>query len=448
MREVSEGKRGRALKHNSNFLTLNVMSGNVKTDGSHSSTGPTRVGYVLKCYPRYSETFIVNEILIHEKAGLEIEIFALRHPRDTHFQNILSRVRAPVTYLNLPEEGLNAIYFWNALEQTSDLLPDLWAKLEAARGEQPRDIYQSALLARLVRLRNIDHLHAHFATSATSVARLAAHFAGLPYSFTAHAKDIFHENTRHDDLRRKLNDAASVITVSNYNLTYLRECYGEAAARVQRIYNGLDLDEFPYNAPHDRPPLIVSIGRLIEKKGFADLIEACAILSSQNYQFQCRIVGAGPLEADLHAQIGRLGLESKIEMLGLRPQSEVINLIQSASVLVAPSVVGKNGDRDGLPTVLLEAMALGTPCVSTDLSGIPEVLHDGETGFMVPQHNPSVLAGVLKLLLSNADLRVQLALRARNLIEAEFDIRRNAAHHRQLYQGVDRAVIAAAAGVT
>ena len=165
-----------------------------------------KVGYVVKRYPRYSETFIVNEILAHEAAGMELEIFSLLPPEDGHFQDVISRVRAPVTYL--PSKGVKVAEFWSVLEETGETFPEGWGALEAARGEDVRYVYQAMVLAREVRLKGISHLHAHFATASTTVARLAARFVGVPYTLTAHAKDIFHESVRLADLRRKLADAA------------------------------------------------------------------------------------------------------------------------------------------------------------------------------------------------------------------------------------------------
>jgi glycosyltransferase involved in cell wall biosynthesis len=396
-----------------------------------SHAKPPRVGYVVKRYPRYSETFIVNEILAHEAAGWDLEIFALRPPVDTHFQDVLARVRAPVTYL--PGSGLKATDFWQSLEAASAELPGLWAKLEAARGEAPRDVHAAVHLARAARLRGLTHLHAHFASSATSVARMAAHFADLPYSFTAHAKDIFHESVNPDELRRKLREAAAVVTVSDFNLTFLRERYGVDAHRVARIYNGLDLDRFPFSAPGERPPEIIAVGRLVEKKGFSDLIEACAHLRDRGTPFSCRIIGGGELEADLRARIERFGLGAHVCLSGPRPQREVIERLRRAAVFAAPCVVGRDGNRDGLPTVLLEAMALGTPCVSTDVTGIPEVLRDGETGLQVPQRAPGALADALARLLTDAALRIRLATAARRLIETSFDVHRNATQLRTLF---------------
>ena len=390
-----------------------------------------KIGYVLKRYPRYSETFVVNEILAHEAAGLEVEIFALRPPSDTHFQDIISRVRAPVTYLSA--SGIKAADFWTALGGAAVSSPGLWTALGEAGSEDARDVYQAALLAREARLKGITHLHAHFATASTTVARLAAKFARIPYTFTAHAKDIFHESVCPEDFRRKLEDAAGVVTVSDYNLRYLRENYGPAAERMRRVYNGLDLQRFTYKAPLHRLPKIVAVGRLVEKKGFADLIGACATLAASGRRFTCEIVGSGELEADLRGRIEQSGAGGIVRLIGPRPQAEVVRLVQEAAAFVAPCVLEEDGNRDGLPTALLEAMALGTPVVSTDVTGIPEVLRDGETGLLVPQRNPAALAGAISRLTGDSTLRIRLADRARRLIETDFNVHANAAHLREIF---------------
>ncbi len=397
-----------------------------------------KVGYVVKRYPRYSETFIVNEILAHEAAGTEVEIFSLLHPEDGHFQDAISRVRAPVTYL--AAKGLKAGDFWATLDEAGEVLPDLWGALEEARGGDVRYVYQAVVLAREARLRGVSHLHAHFATASATVARLAARFAGMTYTLTAHAKDIFHESVDPEDLRRKLHDAAAAVTVSDHNLEYLRETYGPAAEGTRRIYNGLELEMFPYEDPRDRRPGILAVGRLVEKKGFEYLIEACALLRDRKVDFRCRIIGVGEREPELRARVEDLDLGDVVELPGPRPQAELVEAIRGAAVFAAPCVVGLDGNRDGLPTVLLEAMALGTPCVATDVTGIPEVLRDGETGLMVPQRDPAALADAIERLLGDPALRVDLARRARVQIEADFDVHRNAALLRELFAATDRKV--------
>lgn len=405
------------------------------------------IAYIVKRYPRYSETFIVNEILAHEAAGTEIHIFALRPPSDTHFQDKIARVRAPVTYLRKPAQGRSnpsittltpdsASYFWSELKEAAKVCPDLWGKLEYAEAEGSNVVYQAAWLAQEIRQRGIAHLHAHFGSVATSVAWLAAHFAEVPYSFTTHAKDIFHESVDPDDLRRKLRDAASVVTVSDYNVAYLLQQFGVDAGRVRRIYNGIDLAELHYQSPAERSPTILSVCRLVEKKGLTHLIDACALLRQWGVEFSCQIVGTGPLERELRSQIQALHLDDWVDILGPRPQQEVFSLMQQAAVFAAPYVIGSDGNRDGLPTALLEAMALGTPCVATDVTGIPEIIRNGDTGLLVNQGDSAGLAVALRRLLTEPSLRESVAARARSLIETEFDIARNAAELRSHFQPI------------
>ncbi len=389
-----------------------------------------RIGYVVKRFPRYSETFVVTEVLAHEAAGWDVEIFSLRPPNDTHFQDLLARVRAPVRYL--PSEGTRPVDFWAALQEAGRVVPGGWAALESARGAPAGDVYQALLLALEVRRRGIEHLHAHFATLAADVARLAAGLADVPFSFTAHAKDIFHETVRPDDLRRKLEAAAAVVTVSDFNAAYLRTTFGAAAARVRRVYNGLELDRFPYAEPRVRGRRVVAVGRLVEKKGFEVLLEAAALLSARGVAFTLDLIGGGELEEPLQRRVGELGLGGRVRLRGPRPQAEIVRAVSEAAAFAAPCVVGRDGNRDGLPTTLLEAMAVGTPCVSTDVTGIPELLRDGETGLLVPQNDAAALATALERLLEDPALRVALAARARRRIEEDFDARRNSARLRQM----------------
>jgi glycosyltransferase involved in cell wall biosynthesis len=390
-----------------------------------------RIGYVVKRYPRYSETFIVNEILAHEATGLDVRIFALLPSLDTHFQDVIARVRAPVYYL--PSIAGKARDWWAELVRTGGVHPRVWNALVTATGDSAREVLQAMVLAQEIRAQGITHLHAHFATSATAVARLAAAISGIPYSFTAHAKDIFHEAVDQRLLAGKLSAAAVAVTVSDYNLDYLRTRFGAVAGNVARIYNGLDLGRFTYSDPGNRPAEILAVGRLVEKKGFRYLIDACALLARRGRRFRCRIIGSGELEGDLRQRISAAGLGAVVELAGPRPQQEVVDAIRSAAVFAAPCLVGRDGNRDGLPTVLLESMALGTPCVSTDVTGIPEILKDNVTGLMVPQEQPEVLAYALNRLLGEPSLRTSLARRARALIEDEFDVHRNAGRLRECF---------------
>jgi colanic acid/amylovoran biosynthesis glycosyltransferase len=392
--------------------------------------GAVRIGYVMKVYPRFSETFIVNEILAHESAGLQVDLFSLRPPQDSHFQGAISMVRAGVTYL--PDGALKAEAFWEMLRDAA-ALPGAEAGMVAARTASAADTHAALRLAHIVRQRGIAHLHAHFASSATTVARIAAAFADITYSFTAHAKDIFHESVCQADLERKLAGAATTITVSDYNLRYLRSRFGHST-RVRHVNNGLELGRFPFIPPADRPRRVVAVGRLVEKKGFATLIDACALLKSRGVIFDCEILGGGELEATLESHIERLGLQRCVSLRGPQPQDRVIQALSNAAVLAMPCVVGSDGNRDGLPTVLLEAMAIGTPCISTDVTGVPEVVAHDRTGLVVRQHDAAGLASAIERLLDDRALRLRLASAARREIEARFDSRRTAGELRAIFR--------------
>jgi colanic acid/amylovoran biosynthesis glycosyltransferase len=393
----------------------------------------TRTAYVLKMYPRFSETFIVNEILAHEAAGAELEIFSLRPPADGRFHEALAEVRAPVTYL--ASHHRRTAELWELLRGASAELP-VAQHLDELLAAEVGDTAQAVELAQAIRTRGIGHLHAHFASVATTVTRLASLLSGVPYTFTAHAKDIFHVDVDADDLRRKLEGCAAAVTVSDFNLAHLAWSFGPAAQRTERIYNGVDLTRFPYSPDLDqRPPVIVAVGRLVEKKGFADLVAACGRLVAGGRRFRCQIIGAGPEEEPLRRQVDSLGLAATVDLLGPLPQGRVRSAVAGAAALAVPCVVGTDGNRDGLPTVLLEGMALGTPCVATPVTGIPEVIRHEETGLLVAEHDPEALAGALARLLDDHRLGARLAATARAAVEEDFDVHRQAARLRMHFCG-------------
>lgn len=394
---------------------------------------PPHVAYVVKRYPRFSETFIVNEILAHEAAGVRVTIFSLRPGTDTHFQDVVSRVRAPVHYL--PHGHIRADDFWSTLKQTMRTFPGGAQVLGQTREPTSIMVHQAMALALEVQRRGIHHLHAHFATSATSVAALAARLAGIDYSFTAHAKDIFHQEVDEEELGRKLAGARTVVTVSDYNVEDLRRRFGRDAERVRRIYNGLDLSEFPFEPCPGTPGRIVAAGRLVEKKGFDVLIDACALLRDRGVALECRIVGGGEDEEQLRRRINALDLQGVVHMTGPLPRGDVIREMRRASVFAAPCVEGSDGNRDGLPTVLLEAMALGIPCISTRVTGIPELVQDGVTGLLLDPRDTEGLADAIQQLLPSPPEAARLVHGARRRIEEDFDIHRNAARIREIFFG-------------
>ena len=399
-----------------------------------SKTAPP-IAYLVKRYPVYSQTFIVNEILAHEAAGYEIVIFATRKTVDAHFQDSISRVQAPVHYLT--PEAPKASDLWKAINELSDYVPDVWTRLQRLKGDDVNDVHAALLLAKQVRERNIGHIHAHFASAAATIARLASQLADVTYSFTAHAKDIFHKSVDPDMLSEKFRDARYAVTISDFNFRYLKHTFPQVTDRLERIYNGLELDAFAFEPVQRRERLILGVGRLVEKKGFIHLIDACGQLADRGVEFTCEIIGSGPSEVMLKNRIQELGLETKVALVGPRPQREVKDRLRQATVFAAPCVMAEDGDRDGLPTVLLEAMALGTPCVSTDVTGIPEVVKHADTGLMVRQSDAVDLAGAIHTLLEDEELNRMIARNARALIEREFDIHKNAGLLRNLLMKVD-----------
>jgi glycosyltransferase involved in cell wall biosynthesis len=397
---------------------------------------PSRIGYVLKMYPRFSETFVVTEILALQDQGADLDIFSLRPPTDGRFHEALSRVQAPVTYVPMPGKPPE---IWAALSGARELHRE---RFDACVGEllaaPPVDACQALLLAGLVRERGVTHLHAHFGTVSAAVARLAARIAGITYSVTLHAKDIFHESVDDAELAARISDAAAVVTVSDFNERYLRERYGDATHTLVRIYNGIDLEAFAASRPDDRPPLVVGVGRLVEKKGFHHLVDAVAVLRDRGRPIRLELVGGGAEEEALRARVAALDLDDRVTFHGPLTQAETRERMRAAAVLAAPCVVGLDGNRDGLPTVILESLALGTPVVATPVTGIPEAVLDGQTGLLVPEGDTAALVEALDRLVADADLRCRLAERGRQHVEERFDARKNS---RQLH-----AVLGALAG--
>ncbi len=409
----------------------------IRATSSDSPPAPphARVAYLVKRYPRYSETFIVNEILAHEAAGFDVVIRALKPSNDTHFQDAISRVRAPVQVIDA--KGLKPSKLWSAfssLQRSGRLRPEA---LEMAVREDVVLAYQAMRLALQFDAEGIEHVHAHFGTSPATVARLAAALAGISYSFTAHAKDLYHEDFDLETFRSRHVSAATIVTISDFNRRFLVDDCGMAPDRIAVVRNGLDLDRFTSNQaePVEPTPHVTAVGRLIEKKGFAVLVDACAQLRDRGLDFTCEIVGGGPLEIMLRERIAAARLEDRILMAGPLPQEQILERMRASTVFAAPCVIAEDGDRDGVPTTILESMALGTPCVSTDVTGIPEVVQHERTGLAVRQHDATALADALERLIREPDLARRLAHNARELIEKDYDARANTAALRSVFEG-------------
>lgn len=383
-------------------------------------------GYVLKMYPRFSETFIVSEILAREAAGDRIEIFSLRPCNDQRFHPELARVQAPVTLIARPKSAERTWETFRAAE-AAGLAPAVSRIFPELAVADPNDALQAINLAVILRSRNIRHLHVHFASTPTSVARLASAITRIPYSFTAHAVDIF-VGTVDGDLRTKFAQAHHAVTISEYNLRFLQARFPDVTSRLHLVRNGLELERFPYRDP--RPigsrVRVAAVGRLVEKKGFQHLLPAAAELVAQGFPLDLRIAGTGALAEQLQCTIEQLGLTRHVRLLGPQTQDQVRGLLDSSDAFIAPCVVGSDGNADGMPTVLLEAMAAGVPCISTSVTGIPEAVRNGLTGILTRPGQPHLLAQAIRHISSAATDRVMLARNARALIEKDYDVRRQA----------------------
>jgi colanic acid/amylovoran biosynthesis glycosyltransferase len=399
-------------------------------------TGGRRLGYVLKRFPRISETFVAAELIELERQGEKVAVFAISRPDEPFVHEFLSQLRAPVVYLphrpfREPVRVARALVF--ALRTS----PRGWLSAAAAALSTPhqllgwRRLLQATVLRDELARASIDHVHAHFATAAARLANLAHLMDGPPYSVTAHAKDIYHRQARPRRLRQKLVDAAFVATVSEANRVHLAAVLANRG-RVEVVPNSADLRRLgsPNGVPR-RPGSILAVARLVEKKGLEDLVEACGLLAARGTASRLEIVGDGPLRARLERASARVGAD--VTFHGPLPQERVLPLYRGAAVVCLPCVVVSTGDRDGLPTSLLEAMALGAPVVSTRVGGIAELVVHGETGLLVPERDPEALADVLERLLADHGLAAALAARGRTHVEAYFSLERNVARLRTLF---------------
>lgn len=402
------------------------------------------IGLLVKIYPKLSETFILEEILGLERLGLRLHIFALAQPTDAIHHDAVDRVRAPVTYLPMPSLA-SAGQFLCAharLFASSPLryLGALRAALQRADGVL--DFLRAGWLTRRLQQHDITHLHTHFISRPADVAELVSRL-GIPFSISAHAKDIY--LSRPDDLRRKLGLARFTVTCTDYNRRTL--LHDAPAAVVHRMYHGVDFERFnpALRAVPAGPPRILAVGRLRAKKGFDTLIDAARMLRDEGLAFSCEIVGYGDEAEALGARIEAAGLRDCVTLSGKLARDEVIARYARATVFVQPSRIGDDGDRDGIPNVLLEAMAMQVAVVSTRVSGIPELVRDEETGLLIEPDQPHALALAMLRLIDDAALSERLGKAARAAVLAGFDNDRNLRLLRELLENYDECAHRAAA---
>lgn len=384
------------------------------------------VGYLLKTYPKVSETFILQEILDLEALGLNLEVFSLQRPTDTIVPSLAAQVRAPVTYLPTSLRGREGHPLMAHLRLFASHPQHYVDTLRFVRrrrdGPWWPEFIQSGCLAWRLLQSDIRHLHAHFATEPAGVAEVVHRLTGIPYSLTCHAKDIFLSSPA--ALRRKIHHAEFVVTCTEANRAYLQDIAGSGTP-IHRIYHGLNLTRFDSLRKTDSSidtgiHTILSVGRFREKKGFLTLIRACRILVDAGHQFRCQIVGYGPLQSEMEELTRTLDLSETLSLCGKKTLEEVVDLYRHASIFTLPCRVADDGDRDGIPNVFMEAMAMGLPVVSTDVSGIPELIEHNRNGLLVRPQDPEQLADALGRLLANPELRATLGQAGRDTIVNSF----------------------------
>jgi colanic acid/amylovoran biosynthesis glycosyltransferase len=392
---------------------------------NNGTSRPPRVLYVVSLFPCWSETFIVREIATLIAAGADVRILSLKAAHEKMVQpdaeRMLDRVRHP-----LPKAAA-VLARAKGFAAHPRILSSAMARVTRALVHRPVDLAKSLeAIARgveqlpWIRSFDPDVIHAHWGTFPSTVAWVLARILGKPFGFTCHAHDIFVNNHL---LKEKVEAAAVPVTISRFNVEWLADrATPRARERVRIVHCGVDLVSFPFQGGRRAGEgELLAVGRLDPIKGFDVLVDALGELAKSGRRFRCRIIGSGPLEGDLRARIDRHGIGDSVELMGARPQAEVRAGLYAASVFVLPSVVTATGDRDGIPVSLMEAMALGTPVVSTRVSGIPELIEDGREGLLVPEKDPSALAAAIARLLDDPDLGPRMAVAARAKVEREFD---------------------------
>lgn len=397
------------------------------------------VAVLVSRFPLVTETFILREIEELERQGQGVVLVPLlrEYPKVIHAASRSWHSRALYTPW-LCREGLAALARRLRRTPTTVIAAIGLALAETVR--RPATFAKTVALlpkalhlAELLERRGVDHLHAHFATHPTAVAWLLSRLTGIPYSFTAHAHDIFVEQTM---LRRKIRDASFVRAISEFNRRVLEAVAPEAETPIHVIRVGVEVERYSVagarygssSAENDTAE-ILCIAAMKPYKGLEVLLQALALLprSDSERRWRCRIIGDGPLRSRIERTVHRLDLTSRVELCGLRTEDEVVELLQQSSLLVQPSIVASDGQMEGIPVALMEALASSVPIVASALSGIPELVEDEVGGLLVEPGNPSQLAHAIDRLLANPALGQRLAERGRQRVRSEFTLERSVA---------------------
>lgn len=396
-----------------------------------STADKRRIAYMMSRFPKISETFILYEIVAVEELGLHVEIFPLVRETEPVQHREAERLAARAHDVRLVSRSVVAAQlYW--LRRRPGAYLSAWAAAIRGNIRSPRFLVRAlavvplaATFARRMEELSIDHIHAHWATHPALGAYVASRLTGIPYSFTAHAHDIYVDRPMLDE---KIRGAAFVVTISEFNQRFLERLYGRPAAeRVVVIHCGTDTSLF--HPPTERvaaPWTIVCIASLQPQKGQTHLIEACRRLAAEGVDLRCLLIGEGEMRPILESQIVEAGLQGRVELLGHQARHRVVELLGAADVVAQPSVILPSGKMEGIPVALMEALAMARPVVATAISGVAELVEDGVTGLLVSPADPTQLTDALRRLHQEPPLAERLGAAGRRRVVEDFDLTRSA----------------------
>jgi colanic acid/amylovoran biosynthesis glycosyltransferase len=375
-----------------------------------------QLGYLFERFPAFTQTFCARELSELYRQGTTPPVFSIRRPAEDRPSNIaLENILA----YYLPDT--NSLEFKIRTKLVSPRLRALWSGSGDIRDKGR--FREAVYLGSKLRKARVSHLHVHFAGLASRTAWWIKRLFGITYSFTGHANDIFcPKPNQRVTLSDLVGEASFVVTVSDFSANWLRRDFPEAADKVYRVYNGLDLLAFKSASPGATPVRLLSVGRLVEKKGFAFLVEACRLLRSSGIDFVCEIVGEGPERGLLEELIHAYQLSDRVRLTGAMPQTDIVDLLARSSIFVFPAIHDSSGDSDNLPTVLIEAMASNLPIIATGIAGIPEIVQHNENGILVQEKDAAQLANAIRVLACNQDLLEQFGSMSRRIASEKFSL--------------------------
>jgi glycosyltransferase involved in cell wall biosynthesis len=398
-----------------------------------------KTAYILLWFPKPSETFVFREVMNLWKFGLPLKVFTLYGEITQGLSEEMASVSDRVERLGISHAKSihrHFLYWWKrdrrlTAEVLGTLSFDRWSGPEKT-GENLWAFFCGFALARRFEEEGIEHIHAPWASGPATAAWTASRLTGIPFSFTGRAWDIF---TRDEGLPDKLKAATLVRSETGYNIGYLGELLGGDTSKIHLTYNGIPLTargESP--VPMVPPYKLLALGRFVGKKGYEYLLEACGILQDEGVDLHLNLVGDGPLRSKLEKLAQKTGIRERVSFPGFLSYDRVSELFHSADIFVMPSVVYSNGDRDGIPTVIMESLMHRVPVIATDVSGIPEVIEDRVTGLLIPPRDSAAIAEAVRTMISDRDAALATAERGRSKVREQFDPERNHGKVLELYQ--------------